>query len=224
MNLQDLNEVLEANRERIRAWMTKKRSEVPIPIYGSVDVRDAGWKVGVVDANHFPAGFNNVSEENLSDLAKLFREHLQRTHPDCEWVHIYPESHTRNPGYVENIASIKSMIEQAGYRCTVGSPELNDFDDLHGLSGPLMLNRVDIDEHKGLSIEGKEPHLILLNNDLTEGAIPGLEAERHLGMGWHRGSQHYDAETLHQRNGRHARPRPLASHAGLVCLRKQVPD
>ena len=196
MNLQDLNEVLEANRERIRAWMTKKRSEVPIPIYGSVDVRDAGWKVGVEDANHFPAGFNNVSEENLSDLAKLFREHLQRTHPDCEWVHIYPESHTRNPGYVENIASIKSMIEQAGYRCTVGSPELNDFDDLHGLSGPLMLNRVDIDEHKGLSIEGKEPHLILLNNDLTEGAIPGLEAANATpppDMGWHRRrkSQHY---------------------------------
>ena len=80
MNLQDLNDVLEANRERIRAWMTEKRSEVPIPIYGSVDVRDAGWKVGVVDANHFPAGFNNVSEENLADLANssgnIFGEHI----------------------------------------------------------------------------------------------------------------------------------------------------
>ena len=57
MNLHDLNHVLEANREVITAWMKKKRSEVPIPIYGSVDVRDAGWKIGVVDANHFPAGF-----------------------------------------------------------------------------------------------------------------------------------------------------------------------
>ena len=89
---------------------------LPIPIYGSVDVRDAGWKIGVVDAKSLPgAGFNNVSKENLQELANLFKDHVHRSHPTCSWVHIYPESHTRNPGYVENIASIKSMIEQAGF-------------------------------------------------------------------------------------------------------------
>ena len=62
MHLKDLNQQLEAHRAEITSWMAAKRSEVSIPIYGSVDVRDAGWKVGVVDANHFPAGFNNVAE------------------------------------------------------------------------------------------------------------------------------------------------------------------
>ena len=50
-----------------------KRAEVPIPIYGSVDIRDAGWKVAVVDANHFPAGFNNTSPEDEVHIAQLLK-------------------------------------------------------------------------------------------------------------------------------------------------------
>ena len=72
----EYSQILESKREQITAWMTKKRSEVPIPIYGSVDVRDAGWKVAVVDANHFPAGFNNVSKEDEPHLAELLKNHI----------------------------------------------------------------------------------------------------------------------------------------------------
>ncbi|DAC46478.1 MAG: hypothetical protein CMO41_05155 [Verrucomicrobiales bacterium] len=197
MNLRDQNQLLEDKRVEITAWMKEKRSQVPIPIYGSVDVRDAGWKIGVVDANHFPAGFNNVSKENLMELADLFKEHVQRSHPSCKWVHIYPESHTRNPGYVENIASIKSMIEQAGFSCTVGSPDLNEFGALNGLSGPLLLQSVRVDETGELEVDGDHPDLILLNNDLTDGAIPGVQSTNitpppHMGWFRRRKSHHYE--------------------------------
>ncbi len=197
MNLRDQNQLLEDKRVEITAWMKEKRSQVPIPIYGSVDVRDAGWKIGVVDANHFPAGFNNVSKENLMELANLFKEHVQRSHPSCKWVHIYPESHTRNPGYVENIASIKSMIEQAGFSCTVGSPDLNEFGALNGLSGPLLLQSVRVDETGELEVDGDHPDLILLNNDLTDGAIPGVQSTNitpppHMGWFRRRKSHHYE--------------------------------
>ena len=197
MNLRDQNQLLEDKRVEITAWMKEKRSQVPIPIYGSVDVRDAGWKIGVVDANHFPAGFNNVSKENLMELADLFKEHVQRSHPLCKWVHIYPESHTRNPGYVENIASIKSMIEQAGFSCTVGSPDLNEFGALNGLSGPLLLQSVRVDETGELEVDGDHPDLILLNNDLTDGAIPGVQSTNitpppHMGWFRRRKSHHYE--------------------------------
>ena len=72
----NLTELLESKREEITAWMEAKRMDVPIPIYGSVDIRDAGWKIGVVDANHFPAGFNNVSEEDKPTLAELLQNHI----------------------------------------------------------------------------------------------------------------------------------------------------
>ena len=198
MNLRDLNEMLESKRQEITAWMKTKRSEVAIPIYGSVDVRDAGWKICVVDANHFPAGFNNVSKENMVELSLLFKEHVKRSHPACRWVHIYPESHTRNQGYAENISSIKTMIQEAGFVCTVGSPDLNGLHAMNGISGPLVLQEVELNDDDELTVDGKVPDLILLNNDLTEGDIPGIQSANitpppHMGWYRRRKSQHYEA-------------------------------
>jgi glutamate--cysteine ligase len=195
----EYSQILESKREQITAWMTKKRSEVPIPIYGSVDVRDAGWKVAVVDANHFPAGFNNVSKEDEPHLAALLKNHISRLKSECKWVHLYPESHTRNAGYIENVATIQRLIILSGFRCTVGSPELSAHGSLAGISGPLQLSRVELKLENGteeLFVEGERPCLILLNNDLTEGIVPGLSANNVSpppSMGWHRRrkSEHY---------------------------------
>ena len=190
-HVHDITALLESKRELITNWMTAKRKEVPIPIYGSVDIRDAGWKVGVVDANHFPAGFNNVAKEDLSALSGLFKNHITRTQPNCNWVHIYPESHTRNQGYIENIATIQRLIQ-----CTIGSPELDELGSLKGISGPLTLDLVTLDEDGELLVGGLKPDLILLNNDLTNGTLPGLTAPNISPppeMGWHqrRKSEHY---------------------------------
>ena len=191
----DLAQRLEDNRERITEWMKQKRSEVPIPIYGSVDIRDSGWKVAVVDANHFPAGFNNVSKDDEARISSLLGEHILRKHPECKWVHLYPESHTRNPGYVENIATIKRLIIGAGFRCTVGSPELESHGSLDGITGPLVLDQVIVDG-ESLLIEHEKPDLVMLNNDLTEGMLPGLETNQvspppHMGWQRRRKSEHY---------------------------------
>ena len=201
MNLNDLNQLIEAKRQEITEWMEKKRSEVPIPIYGSVDVRDAGWKIAVVDANHFPAGFNNVAPEDEQHLSALLRNHINRRDEKCRWVHLYPESHTRNAAYVENLKTLQRLIEQAGFRCTVGSPELADHGSLAGISGPLNLDIVSlqmVNDEECIVVNGKQPDLILLNNDLTEGIVPGLGTSRVSPppvMGWHsrKKSHHYDA-------------------------------
>ncbi len=192
----DLTKKLEENRELISDWMSKKRSEVPLPIYGSVDIRDAGWKVAVVDANHFPAGFNNISKEDEPHLAALLKNHINRKHQGCTWVHLYPESHTRNPGYVENVATIKRLIELAEFKCTVGSPELEGLGSLDGITGPLKLNSVELVDNK-LLVEGEKPCLVLLNNDLTEGMVGGLGAHQvspppHMGWQRRRKSEHYE--------------------------------
>jgi len=193
--LHNLTEVLESKRQEITEWMAKKRQEVPIPIYGSVDIRDCGWKVAVVDANHFPAGFNNVSNDDEEVLSKLLHDHIVRKIPNCKWVHLYPESHTRNPGYVENVSTIKRLIEKAGFRCTVGSPELEGHGSLDGITGPLLLDQVLITNDE-ISIKGEKPDLVMLNNDLTEGMVDGLSASDvspppHMGWQRRRKSEHY---------------------------------
>lgn len=196
--LHDLSAHLESKRSEISQWMDKKRSEVPIPFYGSVDVRDAGWKIAVVDANHFPAGFNNIDEKDMPAISALMSTHIERNHGICSSIHLYPEAHTRNKGYVENIATIKKLLEMAGYKCTIGSPIFDDKGWLDGLSGPvdLTMTAVEIiDGQEVLLVDGEQPDLILLNNDLTEGVLPGLGS--HVfppkEMGWHRRrkSEHY---------------------------------
>ena len=194
-HIHELTERLLEKSDEITNWMKKKRSEVPMPIYGSVDIRDSGWKVAVVDANQFPAGFNNVSKDDELKLSSLLREHIQRENLDCKWVHIYPESHTRNQGYIENISTIKRLLEMAGYRCTVGSPELEGHGSLDGISEPLILDQVILSKDS-LLVNNEVPDMILLNNDLTEGILPGLLTNRVTpppNMGWQRRrkSEHY---------------------------------
>ena len=195
MMLHDITEKLESKREEIKDWFSQKRVEHPMPIYGSVDIRDFGWKVGVVDANHFPAGFNNVSQEDRPKIAELLKNHLLKQHPNCTWIHLYPESHTRNAAYVENVMTLKLLLEMSGFRCTVGSPTLNGNGFLNGITGPLKIDQVDDNEDK-LTVDGESPCLILLNNDLTEGIVPGLsehDVTPAPSMGWHRRrkSEHY---------------------------------
>ena len=192
----DLSSALEDKRDEIVAWMTQKRSEIDVPIYGSVDIRDAGWKIAVVDANQFPAGFNNTSESDVPHLTERIAAHIERHHPGCQWVHIYPESHTRNQGYVENLRTLCQLVERAGYRCTIGNPELDGFDALNGIHGPLPLHQVEVVEDV-LLVQGQQPDFILLNNDLTDGGLEGLSTKSVLPrpqMGWYqrKKSQHFD--------------------------------
>lgn len=194
-HIHELTERLLENSDEITNWMKKKRSEVPMPIYGSVDIRDSGWKVAVVDANQFPAGFNNISKDDELKLSSLLHDHIQRENLDCKWVHVYPESHTRNQGYIENISTIKRLLEMAGYRCTVGSPELEGHGSLDGISEPLILDQVILSKDS-LLVNNEVPDMILLNNDLTEGILPGLLTNRVTpppNMGWQRRrkSEHY---------------------------------
>ncbi len=192
----NLTDVLTQKHDEIVAWMKSKRSEIDVPIYGSVDIRDAGWKIAVVDANQFPAGFNNTAEADFPHLVERMTDHIERHQPGCKWVHIYPESHTRNQGYVENLRTLCTLVERAGYRCTIGNPDLDGFDALNGIHGPLPLDHVELLEDV-LLVQGQQPDFILLNNDLTDGGLEGLSTKSVLPnpqMGWYqrKKSQHFD--------------------------------
>lgn len=192
----EIDQVIEAHRDELRVWFRSERAKQRMPIYGSVDVRDAGWKVASVDANHFPAGFNNIPSSDHPQLTDLLRDHILRNHGDIGHIHLYPEANTRNAGYVDNIATLRTLLLGAGYVVTVGSEALHEVEDLHGFERSLHLDRV-IDTEEGLQlIDGRVPDLVLLNNDLTGGlqsVFSGVEITPPLDMGWdvRRKSDHF---------------------------------
>ena len=100
--LSKLEEKIESKQSELEYWFAEKRAQLNMPIYGSVDIRDAHWKVAVVDANQYPAGFNNLSDGDIG-------EHLRQAIGDLRHIHIWPELHTRNPAYEANIESLKTI-------------------------------------------------------------------------------------------------------------------
>ncbi len=185
--IDDLSDRLESNRERITEWMSEKRASLPTPIYASVDIRDAGWKVAAVDANAFPAGFNNVSKDDRNRMSIALGRWFDSNYDGVTSVHLWPESHTRNKGYVENLRALKAIVEGSGRSFTVGSPNLNGLSFVEGLNGSLELSNVSMND--GVTVGGEKPDLVLLNNDLTDAPIPELVSQRHVPnqeMGWHR--------------------------------------
>tara|TARA_B100000214_G_scaffold276542_1_gene206449 strand:+ start:3681 stop:4811 length:1131 start_codon:yes stop_codon:yes gene_type:complete len=168
--LAELEEKIVEKEDQIKEWFAEKRAQLEMPIYGSVDIRDANWKVAVVDANQYPAGFNNLQDGDIG-------QHFRAAIGDVKHVHIWPEAHTRNPAYDSHLASLSSILENEGYAVTVGILE-------HSGSNPV-------------NIGGAIPDLILLNNDLTDGPLPdlGVPILPSPKMGWYqrRKSAHFRA-------------------------------
>ena len=159
--LSDLESKIIAKRGELEAWFAEQRNGLAMPIYGSVDIRDAHWKVAVVDANQYPAGFNNIGEENLG-------VHFRDAIGDIRHVHIWPENHTRNQAYANNIQALSRILENEGYAVTTGV--------------------LEIETGKPVSVQGAIPDLILLNNDLSEAPLPelGVPVLPSPRMGWYR--------------------------------------
>jgi len=54
----------------IERWFRLQWQEHTPPFYGSVDLRNAGYKLAPVDMNLFPGGFNNLSDGMLQSAVQ----------------------------------------------------------------------------------------------------------------------------------------------------------
>lgn len=62
----------------INNWFEAKFNGLTSPFYSSIDLRNSGYKIVPVDANLFPAGFNNLSEESRTMAARLIKSYFKR--------------------------------------------------------------------------------------------------------------------------------------------------
>lgn len=158
--------------ERIRNWLSKKKESIEAPFYTSVDLRNAGFKIGAIDTNFFPAGFNNLCPNYQRKAAELTKIYFQKYFPKARRILLIPENHTRNLYYLTNISSLEKILQNAGYEICTGTinPELTEeeteFQTLH--HSTLTLKKVHR-KNGTLKACQETSDLILLNNDLSEG-------------------------------------------------------
>ncbi|MCC7082872.1 MAG: glutamate--cysteine ligase [Burkholderiales bacterium] len=186
----------------IEHWLRSQWQDRTVPFYGSVDLRNAGFKLAPVDTNLFPGGFNNLAPEFTPLAVQAAMIALDKACPDARGVVLVPENHTRNTFYLRNLAALAHILRQAGMKVRIGSllPEITAPTQIEiPDNGTLVFEPI---QRKGdrLLLDGFDPCVVLLNNDLSAGipdVLRGIEQAilPPLHAGWHvrRKSNHFAA-------------------------------
>jgi glutamate--cysteine ligase len=213
-----LKDRLLAQRNQAHAWFENRFKSAPpsaVPFYSSFDLRDADYKVAPVDANLFPAGFNNICDDDLEHdtpyVQAAFKRIMGRVPKS---VLLIPENHTRNQFYVENLYELRQLLRNADIRVELGWWE-NDEEKKQTAEGPDHLVHLKTPEgHEVIAhpvrregdrlvIEGFDAEAVVINNDYSAGYPPIFDGLKQPvfpspRLGWHtrrkdRFFHHYNA-------------------------------
>lgn len=156
-------------QEAIERWFRDQWRQSRAPFYGSVDLRNAGFKLAPVDTNLFPAGFNNLDRSLLPLGAQAVQSAVEHICPMANGILIVIESHTRNPYYFENLAALQRIVRTAGFACELGTlREITATETRRTDSGiDLQIHPIERAGNRLLT-DDFDPCLVLLNNDLSD--------------------------------------------------------
>jgi len=105
---------------QIDEWL--RSLEKDVPIFMSADIRDAGFKIASIDANLYPAGFNNLDASFHPLAARHLKDALAHYNiPAGSRLLLISEEHTRNSFYLENIRALSGLLAAAGYSVEVAT-------------------------------------------------------------------------------------------------------
>ncbi len=189
---------IQKQQKEIHEWLLKYE-KTNTPLYSSVDIRDAGFKIAVVDTNLFPAGFNNLCEHGVADATLYLKNAIEKRIPGAKKILIVAEEHTRNTWYLENIRILQEITQKAGLEATIATFFLKEPTFCEQAAHAIELETatgktVKIHCFKRIleKIKSKESRydMIIMNNDLSSG-IPEALVEANIPMfpsihaGWH---------------------------------------
>lgn len=200
--LLDLERRFLAAMPTIEHWFRSQWLEHSAPFYASVDLRNSGFKLAPVDTNLFPGGFNNLNPDFLPLCVQAMQGTVQKICPEARGVLLIPENHTRNLFYLQNVAQLVTILRQAGMLVRVGSllPEITAPTEIALPNGSSVKLEPLVRRGRRLGLEGFDPCVVLLNNDLS-GGVPDILKNLEqavlppLSAGWYtrRKSQHFKA-------------------------------
>jgi glutamate--cysteine ligase len=203
----DLEKRVLGHSAEIEHWFRAQWRVHPPPFYGSVDLRNACFKLAPVDTNLFPGGFNNLSEAALPVTVQALMASVESHCNDIARVLLIPENHTRNLFYLANVARLSGMLRQAGLEVRIGSllPEITGPTPIEATSPSgqeiqLVLEPL-VRTGDRIGVAGFDPCLVLLNNDLSSGVpeqLRGISRQAmlpplHAGWASRRKSEHFSA-------------------------------
>ncbi len=190
------------NFKKVNEWYVEKRKGYAYPFYTSVDVRDSGFKVAVVDANIYPAGFNNICPTDQEAAGSAVENYLRTYYSKpIEKIGLLCEEHTSNLNYWDNVLALKAIIEQTGRQVQLTIPKhLDKAVEIKTASGKVA-HVLPFIKKDGIAFIGSDfvPDIIISNNDFSDAneswaqglSIP-INPPRELGWYQRRKSTHFE--------------------------------
>ncbi len=173
--LREIESHLLDRQPQIESWFRSEWKKSAAPFYTSVDLRNAGFKLAPVDTNLFPAGFNNLNPAFFPLSVQAIQSAVEQICPTACNILIIPESHTRNTFYLESLATLRKLLQHAGFVVRIGSlrEELQTPETISLPSGEEILLEPIRRSDNTLRLDEFIPCVILMNNDLSDG-IPQI--------------------------------------------------
>jgi glutamate--cysteine ligase len=186
--LHQLEQSLIRATPQIERWFRLEWQEHTPPFYGSVDVRNAGFKVAPIDTNLFPGEFHHLADAMLPLAAQAATGAIEKYCPDARNLLLILENDTRDILYFANVLRLEAIFKQAGLTARFGtlSPEITKPtkitlpDSRTILLEPVRRNarRLVVPASGAVGSSDFDPCTILLNNDLSSG-IPEILKNLH---------------------------------------------
>ncbi len=187
----------------IERWFRLEWMEHTPPIYTSVDLRNAGFKLAPVDTNLYPGGWNNLTTEMLPLAVQAAMAAIEKICPEAKNLLLIPENHTRNTFYLSNVVQLQRIFTQAGLNVRLGTlnPEITEPTEVALPDGDSVLLEPLLRTKNRLGLKNFDPCTILVNNDLSAGTPEVLKhlneqfllPPLHAGWSIRRKSTHFEA-------------------------------
>ena len=110
------------HKDSLTRWFDQKKNGIFFPFYSSFDIRDSGYKIAPVDANIFPAGFNNICEIDRSNTPSIAKKYLLENYNSLNKIILLTEEHTKNMYYWDNITALKKILDSTAKEVIVCVP------------------------------------------------------------------------------------------------------
>ncbi|MFT3778824.1 MAG: glutamate--cysteine ligase [Ottowia sp.] len=197
----------------IERWFRLEWMEHTPPIYCSVDIRNAGFKLAPVDTNLYPDGWHNLSPEMLPLAVQAAQAAIEKICPEARNLLVVPENGKPSSFYLASLQRLQEIFRMAGLNVRFGSidPALKRSAVVPLPDGETLTLEPAQRQRFRLGLKNFDPCTILLNNDLAAGA-PGILEELHeqyllppLQAGWsvRRKSRHFQSyEEVSKRFGK----------------------
>lgn len=155
--------------EELVDWYGDLLDQSYYPFYASFDLRDSGFKIGNIDGNIFPAGFNNICQMDKETAPELINDYFKAKYPDVKKVLLLTEDHLKNAFYWENVIAIRDLLAESGQEVCVGmlSEEISEDTELESFSGKQIMVHKVRSEAGRLMTQSFLPELVISNNDFS---------------------------------------------------------